>query len=440
VSNPWTSEFWRILAVLTAAWLLGLVLGIPGYALAAAAAGYLLWFVYHLYRFERWLSGGLTVPPPTGSRVTEELVARIHAFQRRHREQKRRLTAIVDRFQEATTAMPDGTVVTDARGRIEWFNGAATKLFGLREGQDIGRRIDNLVRNPRFTHQLFGGEFDEPVEFPSPLDDRIMLQTHIVPFGHEQRLVIARDVTRLHQLEKIRQDFVANVSHELRTPLTVIAGFLETMQDERDEEFRSKWGSSLDLMQGQATRMRQIVEDLLLLSRLESNKRPSLREPVSVPSMLASICEDAGRLSPERNHRISLSAEPDLWLHGNDGELRSAFSNIVFNAVRYTPTNGRIDVTWQADNGGVRLDVADNGIGIAAHHIPRLTERFYRVDVSRSRESGGTGLGLAIVKHVLNRHGARLDIQSELGKGSRFSCIFPASAVMRHEHEESESA
>ena len=433
MSNPWTSEAWRIAGVLAAAWVVGLLLGVPGYALALAAGGYLLWHLYNLHRFERWMSIGLSAPPPAGNAIIDELVARIRAFQHRHRDQKRKLTAILDRFREATTAMPDGTVVTDARGRIEWFNEAATRLFGLRPGQDIGHRIDNLVRNPLFTQRLLRGEFSEPVEFPSPRDDRVMLQIHVVRFGNEQRLIIVRDVTRLHQLEKIRQDFVANVSHELRTPLTVIAGFLETMQDEPDEEFRSKWGSSLDLMQGQSTRMRQIVEDLLLLSRLESNKHTSARDAVSVPSMLASIREDAARLAPERRHRIDLDADEDLWLYGNDAELRSAFSNVVFNAVRYTPANGSIHITWQGEDGGARLDVVDDGIGIAAHHIPRLSERFYRVDVSRSRESGGTGLGLAIVKHVLSRHGGRLEIQSELGKGSRFSCIFPAAAVKRHE-------
>ncbi len=268
------------------------------------------------------------------------------------------------------------------------------------------------------------------MQFPSPTDDAVMLSVRIVPYGENQRLVLARDISRLHRLEQMRRDFVANASHELRTPLTVLGGYLETLADSDDAALR-QWQPAIEQMRHQANRMRRLVDDLLLLSRLETDEAPAEPEAVAVPAMLASIREDAELLAGERAHAIELEAEPGLQLRGDYHELRSAFANLVLNAVQHTPAEGRIAIRWYADAGGAHLAVSDTGPGIPPQHLPRLTERFYRVDVGRSRAAGGTGLGLAIVKHVLHRHGGALAIDSRLGRGSTFQCDFPSELIVR---------
>jgi len=270
------------------------------------------------------------------------------------------------------------------------------------------------------------------VEIPSPVDDKVHLSVQVIIYGDNQRLLIARDVTRLRRLEAMRRDFVANVSHELRTPVTVLVGYLETLEE--DAECARRWARPLALMREQATRMRRIVDDLLMLSRLETEDaghHPRARQPVDVPALLGRIVEEARALSGPRGHRIGLEAERGLGLAGSEGELASAFTNLLANAVQYTPEGGEIRVRWWSDAAGAHLAVSDTGIGIAPEHIPRLTERFYRVDVARSRATGGTGLGLAIVKHVLQRHDARLHIESEPGRGSTFRCDFPPERLVR---------
>ncbi len=250
----------------------------------------------------------------------------------------------------------------------------------------------------------------------------------MVPYGKDQRLLIARDVTRMQRLERIRRDFVTNVSHELRTPLTVIRGYLESLQN--DPACRDACGRALATMGQQAQRMQHIVEDLLLLSRLETAHPQDDPHPVAVPGLLRALLEDARLLARDKGHHITLECDEALHLRGNEKELYSAFSNLVFNAVKYTPEGGHIQLRWHQDGEGVKFQVQDDGIGIPPQAIPRLTERFYRVDVGRSRESGGTGLGLAIVKHVLKRHDARLAVKSEVGKGSTFTCIFPTERAV----------
>ena len=259
----------------------------------------------------------------------------------------------------------------------------------------------------------------------------------VVRYGKEHLLLVARDVTPIHRLDQVRRDFVANVSHELRTPLTVISGFLETMSEEHSsypQQWARQWGRSVHLMRQEAARMQHLVEELLLLSRLEMDKGMHRREVIAVSGMLAMISEEAialsGTLNGEPRHIFSVVADTGVRLCGNNTELRSAFSNLIFNAVQYTPSHGEINVRWYADASGAHLEVQDTGLGISAEHIPRLTERFYRVDTARSRDSGGTGLGLAIVKHVLNRHDAQLRIESELGEGSTFICDFPPALTV----------
>jgi two-component system phosphate regulon sensor histidine kinase PhoR len=336
---------------------------------------------------------------------------------------------MLKRFRESTAAMPDGTVVLDPNRAIEWWNPAAQRLLSLNYPGDVGRRIGNLVRHPAFQAYLEKGNFKRAVEIPAPGNDAVTLALRMVPYGKNRTLLTVRDITRLRYLERVRQDFVANVSHELRTPLTVISGYLESMAEDADE-LPPRWRRTLEAMRAQAERMGRIVTDLLTLSRLEADHRMSNPEPVDMGAVVDRVCAEARALSGEQVHRIDCQADRGLWLLGDEGELHSLVSNLVFNAVRYTPAGGSIVITWAADAEGARLAVRDTGIGIAQQHIPRLTERFYRVDVGRSRDQGGTGLGLAIVKHILARHRGRLEIESEPGKGSLFCCRFPADRLV----------
>lgn len=398
---------------------------------------YVAFHLFNLYRLDEWVRLRKASELPDVGGVYEELFHGISQLQRRSRAQKRRLTDLLSRFREATAAMPDATVVLRQAGEIEWFNSAASRLLNLRS-QDIGSRIENLFRHPRFVQYLARRDYTQPLILESPSDAQISLHIHVVPYGDNQRLLIARDVTRMQRLEQIRRDFVANVSHELRTPLTVLTGFLETMADNPGDH-GGPWVRQLELMRSQAARMQLIVEQLLLLSRLETEVGPPRREPINVPALLSSIRDEAIVLSGEKLHLITLENDTGLWLQGNLEELRSAMSNLVFNAVQYTPARGEIHIRWAEHDSGAQLSVRDTGIGIPAHHIPRLTERFYRVDAGRSRELGGTGLGLAIVKHVLQRHDATLSIVSETGQGSTFSCGFPAALVVRAPLAQTES-
>lgn len=392
--------------------------------------GALIYLALHLrqiYRLERWLQTGNELEPPDAYGIWGELYHQLYRRGRRHEERERRLRALLNRFQDSAAALPDAIVALTSKGEIEWLNKAATRLLGLRAPHDIGQSITNLVRQPAFAVLAEGRPSETPLQIPSPVDDTAHLLIRIVPYGRDERLLIARDVTQLHKLEQVRRDFVANVSHELRTPLTVVSGYLETLADIKDQE----WADSINAMRQQTARMQHIVEDLLLLARLESDKE-NIRDsqPVAMPELIEDVLEEARELS-RGQHVIESKVDPKLLLCGHRNELYSAFSNLVFNAVQYTPAGGKIIVKWYADESGMHFEVADTGPGIAAHHIDRLTERFYRVDSARSRDLGGTGLGLAIVKHVLTRHDATLRIDSEPGKGSRFICDFPPGLTAR---------
>lgn len=428
MANPWVLEFWRFAGLVFVAALVGLVAGHLTFALLVALAIYVLYHLTNLRRLERWLqSKDRAIPEIHG--VWGEIYYHLQRLQRRNRKRKKKLAAMLNRFRESTAAMPDATVVLDENGLIQWWNDAATRVFGLRQAQDVGQPFTNLVRHPDLVQYLEREDFGESLGMPSPVDERIRLSIRVIPYGNNQRLLVARDMTRMHLLEQMRRDFIANVSHELRTPLTVISGYLEALQD-ADDACAQQWGRSLAAMQQQAARMQQIVTDLLLLSRLETEGAQREQHEVDVPAMLSMVREEAELLGQSR-HRMTLDAEPGLWLLGSRGELRSAFSNLIFNAVRYTPAGGEIRIRWFSDEEGAHFEVQDTGIGISAQHIPRLTERFYRVDVGRSREAGGTGLGLAIVKHVLMRHDARLTIDSTPGEGSTFGCHFPPELILR---------
>ncbi len=418
----------RLLLLLGACLLLGLVTGQYAWALVLGLAGYLYWNLRQLLRLHHWLKNADELPPE-GSGVWGEVFDQIYHLQKRNQRARGRLQAVIDRVQESTAALRDGVVMLDRQGNLEWWNRAAGQLLGLKRKQDGGQPITNLVRHPRFKEYFEQDNHREPLELPSPVDDHLRLQLQLTLYGNGEHLMLVRDVTRLHQLEQMRKDFVANVSHELRTPLTVLTGYLETLQDNVDD-IQPRWRRALQQMQQQGARMQNLLNDLLLLARLEATDYPADSKPVAVDLLLLSIRGDAQALSADR-HRICVVADAAVRLKGSESELRSAFSNLVFNAVKYSPEGGEIRIRWWADAAGAHLAVQDSGLGIEARHIPRLTERFYRVDASRSANTGGTGLGLAIVKHVLIHHRGQLQIDSTPGKGSTFTCHFPPAQVVR---------
>ena len=377
-------------------------------------------------RLARWIANPSIDEMPDEDGAWGEIYARLHRLLRKQSSSRASLSHALWRFRQAGEAMPDGVIVLDGANRIEWMNPSAEEHFGLTFNTDRRQAITNLIRHPAFVGYLDAQRYGEPLALKWPGEGDRSLSVQLVPYGNHEKLLLSRDVTRWERLEAVRRDFIANVSHELRTPLTVMTGFLETLSEARDRD-EKLFRRSLELMSGQAERMQRLVEDLLMLARLEDSRYPLREEPVDVPALLHSILDEAESLN-RGQHRIASKIDP-VWLVANREEVRSAFSNLVANAINYTRAGGDIALVWEVEAGEPVLRVRDNGEGISPEHIPRLTERFYRVDRSRSRSSGGTGLGLAIVKHVLARHQARLDIASDVGKGSTFSCVFPATRL-----------
>ncbi len=420
--NPWPGVLWRSLWLTAAAALLGYLFGnvLLGLLLLALAA--LAWQYLHLIKLEQWLRLSRLYPPES-SGVWGSVYDDLYRHAKRQRQRRYRLAQLLRSFRESVDAMPDAAVVLREDDDIEWWNRAANRLLGLRSPQDVGQRIDNLLRHPHFRAFLDGEKEQESLTIPSPLDDEILLEVRIIPYGNARRLLLARDITRLRRLEVMRRDFVANITHELRTPLTVVRGMAETLQDIAAHESEDL-ARPLALIDQQTRRMESLVEDLLTLSRLETGEQEPNLQPVDVAKLLESVLTEARALSDGR-HQFELEAQEGLIIEGDKAELRSAISNLASNAVRYSPDGGRISIRWQRHGNEARLSVADTGIGIAPQHIPRLTERFYRVDRGRSARTGGTGLGLAIVKRILHRHGAHLEIESRQGEGSVFICRFP---------------
>jgi len=394
---------------------------------AAALGGWLAYEVRNLLRFERWLRRRTSEPPPDMSGLWGEAIATASRIYRRKVFHKRRVLLLLREFRRMTSAMPDGAVLLGPNREILWFNRTAGRWLGLRRKFDYGIRIDNLVRHPEFVEYL-----DRPGATPPPrinlprIGDRWLLVRLVTTNTTGQQLLILRDVTSEARLESMRKDFVANASHELRSPLTVISGYLDSLADEPALDVT--WREPVQEMRRQSDRMRGIVQDLLELSRLEAHGGEAESSPVDVGGMLALIRKDA-LARPERPATVELRLDSDELLLGSESELHSVFANIVSNAVKYTPAAGRVEIRWWTDARGGHVEVRDTGIGIAAEHLPRLTERFYRVDAGRSRRLGGSGLGLAIVKHALQRHGAHLDVQSVEGMGSTFTCHFPRERV-----------
>jgi two-component system phosphate regulon sensor histidine kinase PhoR len=401
----------------------------PQWGWASFAVMLLVALLHHLRQLlllGRWLEQGEAPDGHRAAGVWDELHALLHRSRREAAKREAELADSVARWRAAARALPDGVVILD-EDRIAWCNDTARDHFRIDLAQDTGRPFTHLVRIPEFVAYQAAGDYSRPIALRPPEAPDRVLSVQIVPYGERQYLVLSRDITRFEKLETMRREFVANVSHELRTPLTVIAGFLETLRDETDQDAVRHY---IDLMSEQSRRMQRLVEDLLTLSSLESSPPPPMEETIDMSGLLERLGAEARALSGGR-HRIEIQGEPAPNLMGSEKELSSAFSNLVTNAIRYTPDGGAVRMRWQATDEGAAFEVEDTGIGIATEHIPRLTERFYRVDRGRSRETGGTGLGLAIVKHALARHGATLAVTSTPGEGSRFTARFSGPRLRR---------
>ncbi|MBL8499557.1 MAG: phosphate regulon sensor histidine kinase PhoR [Nitrosomonas sp.] len=414
-----TALLWMIFGAANALFFFGLIM---------------LWMVFHHIRhivaLERWLQLSDHTPAsiPPGSGAWDDVFAHLARYVRQHSQSQELLSLALERMQSVTSAMPDGIVILDQNDRIEWCNPVAEQHLGINLSLDAGQQITYLVRQIPFVAYLAAGQFSNPLILKQTRQHGIIVSLQLVPYGYNQKLLISRDITRFEKIETMRRDFIANVSHELRTPLTVIGGFLETLS--ADEQVNTGFNKrALALMTEQTFRMQRLIEDLLILSRLENEQNKVSEKTVDVVNLLHVVLQDAESLSAGR-HEIKLNVAVQDQVLGSEEELRSAFGNLISNAIRYTSDRGEITINWEKRNGQGVFWVQDSGIGIEPEHIPRLTERFYRVDSSRSRETGGTGLGLAIVKHVLNRHEARLEITSQVGKGSRFTIWFPAKRLV----------
>lgn len=420
----WHKEINLLLALLLPALILGYFTGYTTLILLIITATLLVLQSIRLDRLEQWLSRGAFRGNLDQFGVFSDIYYHIWKIRKNDKKRKKKLSRMIDRFRTSTDALPDAAVVLGSFAEIEWANKSAHELLGLKK-TDRGQRIPNLVRSPAFIHYLKSYDYEQKIVIPSPVNDTIFLQISIVPYGEGLRLLIAQDITHLKNIERMRTDFVTNISHELRTPLTVLKGYLETLQEM--DNVPEVYLSSFQSMSTQTQRMQILIDDLLLLARLET--KPKKTKCVNIPELLTDICRESDLLEKDER-RVELTLHAQANLMGNEDELLSAFSNLLVNALKYSPENKPVKVSWRiGEDGSALLEVEDFGEGISASEIPRITERFYRIEVKRNRKISGTGLGLAIVKHVLVRHDARLEVESQLGKGSLFRCVFPAKRI-----------
>ena len=420
-TTSWWQEFRKVALYLIVAGGAGTALGYPIAALAMAALLLVGYWLNQLRRAAEWMRRP-DAEPPEARGIWGDFFDSIYRLQRLDREERDRLQTAVSYLRDSLAALKDAAVLIDPSTNIEWCNEVSQHLLGLQYPRDRGQSVINLLREPGFSSYFNEGDFSQPLLLESPLEPSVLLQVEITPFGRGSRLMFVRDVTREQQLEKMRRDFVANVSHELRTPLTVITGYLLTLMD-MDIGKEERLRRPMLQMQQQAERMETLLRDLLWLSQIESTEGREEHQPFDMAELVSEVKEFVLGAYPERSITITLSA--GRTIKGNYKHIYSAVSNLVINALKYS--EGPVEIEWTQREDGLCLSVRDFGPGIDAKHLPRLTERFYRVDKSRSQVTGGTGLGLAIVKHVLAGHDARLEIDSEPGEGSTFRCIFPGS-------------
>ena len=424
----WKLHYGRLAAGIAAALTVGWLSGHMLWVLLISSVLYLGWHLHNLRQLSSWLQRPRRNPPESLG-LWADLLDRIDRMEKQRRRQRRELRAVVHEFQRATNAFPDATLVIDDEDAIVWFNIAAAELLGLRKSEDLGTPVTNLIRDPAFANWLaVHGQIDSSLHLHPPQARERLLNVTAVQYRENQRLLIFRDITDVHRAEKIRRDFVSNVSHELRTPLTVFSGYLEMFDEQCDPGLQK----AVTQMRSKCDEMQDMLQDLIDLSRLQSGELQREESEQHVPAILMQIREQAGELSQDR-HPVQFNVDPNLNLLGHGADLASAFRNLVINAIKYSPDGGAIVVDWlQDDSGAAVFRVSDHGLGIPSRDLPRITERFYRVGTDRARSTGGTGLGLSIVKHVMKVHAGRLDIESEYGSGSTFTCTFPEKRVRRN--------
>ena len=410
---------------------------LAGNVFAGLAIGFLACLIWQ-QRILRYISKSLRhgheqKNPPDVPGVINEIIRGIDALRAHHKQREEKLAGFLSRFEEATEALPDAVIVMNVSGQVEWANTKASEYLGIRLPRDRGQRITHIIRQPELLNYLADlakGSTPDGLFISAPVDVEVGLEIRITRYAESSLLLVARNVTDIQRANRMRKDFIANASHELRTPITVISGYLEAVENEANDQM-PEWGPRIKQMRNQTRRMQSLIEDLLKLSKLESSHSANLNTEVDMAELISVVHGEAQTLSGEQDHSFSLDTQPGLLVRGDYDSLYSAFSNIVFNAVQYTPRAGVVGIKWYRTGTGACLEVTDSGEGIPAEHIHRVTERFYRVDKSRSREKGGTGLGLAIAKHVMVQHDAELHLSSEPGNGTTVKCVFPEHRVVQ---------
>lgn len=427
----WRDELNRLLLILSAALVFGLLINQVTLCLLIALAIYTGLNLLQLRRLTQWVSKDSQRgdnQPPESAGIWGNIFDSIYRLQKQERLASDYLKNILDKAQESSAALEMAVVMINKQGTLDWWNRASEELLGIRYPNDRNQAVTNLIRDPKFADYFHREKYDQTLRIEAPGVSGRTLEFQITLFGEHEKLMLVRDVTQLHRLESMRRDFVGNVSHELGTPITVIKGYLETILDHIDD-LEPRWHKPMEQMLSQSQRMENIVHDLLVLTSIETRATPRTQDTIDLNELMAEIASNTQEIIAEKQHTLNIQCDLNIKIIGQRGELYSALSNLVINAAKYTPTGGLIELRGNIVDKYLLIEVEDNGIGIDAQHIPRLTERFYRVDPSRSAETGGTGLGLAIVKHILARHDAELEIESTLGKGSLFKCWLPIDRV-----------
>jgi two-component system phosphate regulon sensor histidine kinase PhoR len=429
--NPfaWLSSMARVIFFLICCALLGFYINHIALTLLFAVSGVLGLHYWRLYTLNYWLRHSKKISPPTSLGIWSHIYQGIYTANLKNRNKRKTLGEVIRRFRQGSEALPDAALIVDDSAEIIWCNRLSRIELGLRWPEDMGKKVYDCINNESFLQFFQANCFDQPIEIVSPINPNKVLEFRVVPYEDDHLMFLIRDVTRLTLIEKRRKDFVANVSHELKTPLTVINGYLEMLPENGDLP-APMMKKAISEMRSQSMRMQSLIEELLVLSRIEASTERVFEKIVNVPQLLWRIHAEAEALNRDRLHKIFFDISPILYVYGIESELRSAFSNVIFNAINYTPNKGVIEVKWSLQGEEAKFSVKDNGDGIASEHINRLTERFYRVDKARSRTTGGSGLGLSIVKHVLSHHNSRLVIESDVGYGAEFSCQFSAELTL----------
>jgi len=423
----WKQLSWAIFLIYVPVIILGLLTGLLIELLLVSTIVHIGWHYYFLKKLNDWLWVSKSMVLPQGRSVWEHAYIGIHNMQQRNRKRRNRLANVISRFREGSEALPDAVVVFKSDGEIVWCNKLAQYQLGFKWPDDAGDNITNLIRHPDFVEYLRSEAYNEPLDLISPINIDKILEFRVMPYAKNQRLLIVRDVTNYRQMDETRRNFVANVSHELRTPLTVLQGYIEILEmSAQDNKMQLK---SIKVLDQQTARMCSLVEQLMTLSKIEGAATVDFHESINIPALLTQIENEAITLGRKKSHSVQFKVDPKLSVVGDEMQLRSAMSNLVYNAINYTPEGGSIKVLWKKLPEGAYFCVMDTGDGIAPEHILHLTERFYRVDASRSRDTGGSGLGLSIVKHALSHYDTQLQIESNIGEGSQFSFIIPNNYV-----------